>query len=148
MKISQKHFFLGTLFSHGGQASSITVKTIDDHSAHFRIEDSLVLAKAASQSAPPWSFTFRPDEIQKLQVDRLESYSADGDAYVALICGHQKVCLLGHREWGKVLGGTPPLKRQQSVQVDQKPGCQLEVSGTHGQLQRKIPASRFPKVFY
>lgn len=146
LQIRERHIYYGILFAQLADCATITVKRARKHPGHFRINRQFLLAKRASTDGPSWHFTFSPSEIDTLKVDRLEAGTVSAKAYVALICGTEKICLLRQREWGKLLDTRAVNRCDQTVRVKQRRNCQLEVTSSHGTLNHKIPANRFPQL--
>jgi len=122
------------------------IADLADKAGHFCLnEDAFLLVKYASQNQSPWRFTFRPDDIETLVNDHNEG-GLFGGSYVCLVCGYNSLCALQEDEWSSILDFNTA--GQQTVVVRRDPRSSFEVTGSSGELDRKIPASRFPSLVF
>lgn len=125
----------------------IRVAEIGDKPGHFCLnEDAFLLVKYSSRSCPPWRFTFRPDDVRTLIRDQNQG-GLFGGSYVCFVCGLESLCALREEEWSTLLDLTMT-EGQQTIVVRRDPRSSFEVTGSSGQLDRKIPASRFPGLIF
>jgi hypothetical protein len=122
------------------------IADLGDKAGHFCLnEDAFLLVKYAARNQSPWPFTFRPDDIDTLINDHNEG-GLFGGSYVCLVCGYNSLCALQEDEWSSLLDFKAT--RQQTVTVRRDPRSSFEVTGSSGELDRKIPASRFPSLVF
>ena len=121
----------------------VEIGKASDKAGHLRVGDRRLLAKYASSDNSPWTFTFRPDDVQTLIAD----YTSAGlfGSYLCLICGSDFICVLRSGEVFELLS-TEGLQHTQTIQVQRSAGCSPVVSGSEGQLDRRVPAKRFPTL--
>jgi len=125
----------------------IEVTEIGDKLGHFCLnEDIFLLVKYSSRNRSPWRFTFQPDDIETLVNDHNRG-GLFGGSYVCLVCGLNTLCALREKEWSTLfdLGGR---EEQQTITVCRHPRTSFEVAGSAGQLEQKIPISRFPSLLF
>lgn len=135
---------LRRLVKHDGP---VRVDEIGDKAGHFCLnEDAFLLVKYSSRNRSPWRFTFQPDDIETLVTDHNQG-GLFGGSYVCLVCGLNSLCALREKEWSTLLdlGGR---EEQQTITVRRHPRTSFEVTGSAGQLERKIPVSRFPSLLF
>lgn len=123
------------------------IADIGDKAGHFCLnEDAFLLVKYASRNRSPWRFTFRPGDIETL-VDDHSQGGLFGGSYVCLTCGFESLCALREEEWSALLD-LSETDTQQTIVVRKRPGTSFEVTSSAGNLDRKIPASRFPGLIF
>jgi len=125
------------------------LEELSDHRGHFRVDDDRrFLVKCTGNCNPPWNFTVREEERSLLKFDRLYSYHTEACPLLVLNCGNQKLCALQRQEWRQVLDEAPNAPDQQVITVDHEPGREMGVTSTVGDLEKRVPASRFPSVLF
>jgi hypothetical protein len=131
---------LHEVVNHG---AGVKLKRIADKAGHYSIDGvSRLLIKYSKRKRSPWRFTFSEADMEALVNDCVQT-GLFGDSYICLVCGKKAICSLGVSEWEKVLH--PCGDAVQTITVRHSKGCQLEVIGTNGALDTKIPISRFPR---
>ena len=116
---------------------------IGDKLGHFQLDDStFLLIKYSSSDQSPWRFTFRSEDVATLIDDRNRT-DLFGGIYICLVCGLRTICSLETDEWSRVLD-LQKTQKQQTITVRRKPGAQFTVTGTAGDLDHKVPATKFP----
>jgi len=98
-----------------------------------------VAIKYTTKEHSPWRFTVNDDDITRFDT-ALAHY---GDLILALVCGGDGVCALSWRSDRAVLGGLPgwlAVKRSFN-------GC-YAVSGSQGELARKVAINRWPDLLF
>lgn len=148
MQISKRDQLYGAVLRKLARHGTLhTVREVGDKAGHFRLNDgTYLLMKYSTNAGSPWRFTFRPEDIETLLADYKRA-GLFGGSFICLICGIDVICPLAADEWSKVLDLNNPTV-QQTICVSRVSGCQLEVTGTGGGLDRKIPAARFPAVIF
>ncbi|MCS3827401.1 hypothetical protein GGP85_002871 [Salinibacter ruber] len=122
------------------------IADLGDKAGHFCLnEDAFLLVKYAARNQSPWQFTFHPDDINTL-VDDYKEGGLFGGSYVCLVCGYDSLCALQETEWSSLLDFDAT--RQQTFTVRRDPRSSFEVTGSFGELNQKIPASRFPSLVF
>jgi hypothetical protein len=125
---------------------SFQISDLRDKAGHFCLNgDAFLLVKYSSRNRSPWRFTFKPDDLETLLNDHNQG-GLFGDSYVCLVCGFNSLCVLREDEWSAVLD----LKKngQQTMVVRRRPRSSFAVSGSSGDLDQNIPASRFPELVF
>ena len=102
-----------------------------------------LLTKYCSQG-PSWRFTIRAAHIEELTHYELSSLFAE--SLLVLNCGNSDFCALRYEEWSAVLDTENP-PPQQTITLRRPKNCGFSVSGSGGELERKIPVQRFHKLF-
>lgn len=141
--LSQRDQRFGPLLCGIIKRQSVKIGKASDKAGHFHINDNTcLLAKYAAGGSSAWRFTFRPEDVRALVADH--DRTGLFPSYLCLICGSDFICLLRSEEVFELLSTDAPQKSQ-SIQVQKYSGCCLRVSGSEGQLDRTVPANRFPE---
>jgi len=126
-----------------------SVNAIGDDRRFFQVNDeNYMLVKHASQNCSPWRFTLTNRDLERLHGLNFFKNPYVLNAYLVLICGEQKICAVKPSEWSSLFDEKRPYPEQQSLKVEQPPGCQMQLSSENKKLDNSIPASRFPDVLF
>jgi len=146
--ITQRDKFYGVVLRHLTRHNgSFKVREVGDKAGHFCLnDDAFLLVKYSSSENSPWRFTFCPGDVHTL-VEGQNHGGLFGGSYVCLVCGFESLCALREDEWSTLLE-LNTTKGQQTISVQRSPRSLFEVKETCGNLNRKIPASRFPSLVF
>jgi hypothetical protein len=120
---------------------------LDDQYAHYVVNSHSFLALEYASGEHAWTFEFEPDRLEMLRKDRARA-RVDGEVFLALICGRDGICLLKPEEWDRLLEFGGELDAPQQIVVERPFRHQMEVAGTHGELDHKIARKRFPGAMF
>lgn len=149
MSMRPDHLFGALLRKIVQNHESPTIREVGDHRGHFVVDECrYLLAKYRSDTDPPWRFTVTRDEVRYLRYDRLYSYSTQSCPLLVLLCGDRKICALRREEWSTLLDESPKGPEQQVITVSHEPGHQMGVWSGDRELDRRIPAARFPDILF
>lgn len=102
-------------------------------------KNSLVILKYSTKSKTPWQFTFSKNDLDNI----VNSYSANINIYVVLICASDGLCALKCQETLKLLNDKPGV-----ICIKRKFNEQYKVYGPGGQLVNKVSFNRWPKLLF
>ena len=138
--LPHRHQHFGPLLCGLVKHGPVKIEKASAKAGHFHMGGRRLLAKYASASSSAWGFTFRPEDVRTLVADHA---SAGFFSYLCLICGSDFICVLRSDEAFDLLS-TDVRQKSQTIRVRRSYGCCLRVSGSEGQLDRTVPANRFP----
>jgi len=146
--ITERDKFYGVVLRHLTRHDGLSkVREVGDKAGHFCLnDDAFLLVKYSSSESAPWRFTFRPDDIHTLIKDQNQG-GLFGGSYICLVCGFESLCALREDEWSALLD-LDVVEGQQTISVHRSPRSLFEVKATCGNLDHKIPASRFPSLVF
>lgn len=113
-------------------------------SGQYEVDGGKLLLVKYCGRASYWQFTIRRHDIQDLVEYQFSSFFER--SFLALNCRNKEVCVLGFDAWSTVLDLESP-SDQQTITVRRSKNCGFSVSGSGGELERKIPVQRFHKLF-
>ncbi len=126
----------------------VIVRLLDDHrfrsvskseGCYLCNEGVLVNIKYSTKNRSPWSFSFSPDELR-----RIEHLAASGTAIViALVCGGDGVCALELEELREI-----GVASEGAITVRRGFRRLFSVSGPVGSLEHKISHSRLNDLVF
>jgi hypothetical protein len=108
-------------------------KVADKAGLYLVNEQTELLIKCSGDDGPEWSFSFSPEDV-----DIATRY----DAYTALNCGGQTVCLLSSAQLTTIFDMNATGSQQ--VKVGFRNNESMRVSGPLGNLGRTVPHNAFP----
>jgi len=113
-----------------------------DRYGHYLVNGTTRLwTKYRTGSGPTWRFLFSFDEVAHIWYDAEDH--PDATVQVALVCGHETICLLSVAELWQVIDANE-FDEGQAVTVSAPPGRSMRVKGPLGQLRRTVAHSAFP----
>ena len=127
--IPEYHFYHGAALSTLVSRTEFTVVSrIDNLGSAYAVNNVVGLyIKHATKPNGPWQFTFAPEHQQEIRT-LFQRY--DNQTFIALVCGHQGVCLLGFGEYAAVL--PEDFSHQKVLHVRRSSGGGFRVSGSAG----------------
>lgn len=145
MKRSERDLYHGAALARIVEGTGFrSIRKASPHAGHYELNGSRrILMRHSAAESEPWRFIFREEELAVLREDG----TAAERAFLCLVCRDELVCVLTVSQIPAVIDLTA--ETSQSIRVYSRRGSSIEVRGSAGHLDRKIPKHAFPaRLFY
>jgi hypothetical protein len=122
--------------------SFTALNKVDKIYGHYLVNlDTRLFVKYLAKESSPWNFSIHSNELQAIA----EDMKVSAKVFLCLVCGEETICALNVQEITTLVDLN---SERQFINVTVPPGGSIRVSGSNGELTKKIKHNSFPKKLF